>query len=183
MPQYDVVDLIMTDHREVERLFDTMTKEPVTRVLHFPVLCALLIAHSRAEESEVYPVARDEAGESEDVAHSQHEHAEAEQLLERMTSMEPTSKEFDDALRELVAAVTHHVEEEESKVLPGLRRQLTGERRAQLADAFAKARAAHLGDQPGAATKEELVQQARNAGLNAASSRTKAEIKAGLLDQ
>jgi len=33
-----------------------------TRALNLPVLGALLIAYSRAEESEVYPVARMEAG-------------------------------------------------------------------------------------------------------------------------
>ena len=71
MPAADVVDLIMADHREVERLFELLKQQPTTRGLNFPVLCALLIAHSRAEESEVYPVAKDEAGETEEVAHSQ----------------------------------------------------------------------------------------------------------------
>ena len=67
----DVVELIKNDHREVERLFELMKQHPATRGLNFPVLSALLIAHSRAEESEVYPVATDEAGETEEVAHSQ----------------------------------------------------------------------------------------------------------------
>jgi hypothetical protein len=183
MPKFDVVDLIMADHREVERLFDLLSKEPATRVLHFPVLCSLLIAHSRAEESDVYPAARNEAGESEEVAHSQEEHAEAEHLLEQMVTMDPTSGEFDKALEELVAAVTHHVEEEEANVLPGMRTGLSIQRRAELADAFASTRAAHLGDRPGAATKDKLVQQARNAGLSGASSSSKAEIKADLLEQ
>ena len=183
MPKPDVVDLIMTDHREVERLFDLMSREPTTRVLNFPVLCSLLIAHSRAEESDVYPAARNEAGESEEVAHSQEEHAEAEHLLEQMSTMDPTSREFDQALVELVAAVTHHVKEEESTVLPGIRTGLSDQRRTELAEAFASTRAAHLGDRPGAATKDELLQQARNAGLSGASSSSKAEIKADLLEQ
>jgi hypothetical protein len=179
----DVVDLIMTDHREVERLFEIMTRQPETRVLHFPVLCALLISHSRAEESEVYPVARDEAGETDEVAHSQEEHAEAEELLERMAAMDPTSREFDKALEDLVAAVTHHLHEEESTVLPGIREGLSDQRRTELADAFVTARAAHLGDRPGAATKEELKLQARNAGLDGISNSSKAEIKQTLREQ
>src|SRR5215218_9572262 len=77
----DVVELIKTDHREVERLFDLLKKQVETRALYLPVLAALLIAHSRAQESEVYPVARSEAGETDEVAHSQAEHAEAEELL------------------------------------------------------------------------------------------------------
>jgi hemerythrin superfamily protein len=183
MSTSDVVDLIMNDHREVERLFEIMTKQPETRVLHFPVLCTLLISHSRAEESEVYPVARDEAGESEEVAHSQEEHAEAEHLLEQMTAMDPLSQQFDKALQDLIAAVTHHVEEEESTVLPGMRDGLSDERRTELAEAFAKARADHLGDRPGAATKEELLVQARNAGLRGASGSSKEKIKKDLLEQ
>ena len=114
----DVVELIKSDHREVERLFDLLQKHPATRGLNFPVVSALLIAHSRAEESEVYPVAKDEAGETEEVAHSQGEHAEAEHMLEEMAAMDPESAEFDTALEELIKAVSHHVEEEESKVLP-----------------------------------------------------------------
>jgi hemerythrin superfamily protein len=183
MPASDVVDLIMNDHREVERLFEIMTKEPQTRVLHFPVLCSLLIAHSRAEESEVYPVARDEAGETEEVAHSQEEHAEAEHLLEQMAAMDPSSREFDKALHDLVKAVTHHVEEEESTVLPGMRRGLSDQRRSELGGAFANARAEHLGDRPGGATKDELLQQARNAGMSGTSGSSKSQLKAELLEQ
>ena len=46
-----------------------------------PVVTALLVAHSRAEEAEVYPAARDEAGEADEVEHSQAEHVEAEEIL------------------------------------------------------------------------------------------------------
>jgi len=37
----------------------------------------------------VYPVARDEAGEADEVAHSQQEHAEAEPLLARLAETDP----------------------------------------------------------------------------------------------
>ena len=46
MPAVDVVDLIMADHREVERLFELVKEQPTTRVLNFPELCALLLAHA-----------------------------------------------------------------------------------------------------------------------------------------
>src|SRR4029453_14052611 len=107
-------------HPEVERLFDLLKKQPATRGLNFPVLCALLIAHSRAEEAEVYPVAKDEAGETDEVAHSQGEHAEAEHMLEQMAAMDPESAEFEAALGDLIKAGNHHVEEEESRVFPGI---------------------------------------------------------------
>ena len=178
----DVVELIKNDHREVERLFDLLQKQPATRGLNFPILCALLIAHSRAEESEVYPVAKDEAGETEEVAHSQGEHAEAEHMLEQMTAMDPDSAEFATALDELIKAVNHHVEEEESKVLPGMQQRLSDARRAELGEAFVTARTEHLGDRPGQATRDELQQAARNAGLTGTSSSSKEEINTELLE-
>jgi hemerythrin superfamily protein len=172
----DVVDLIMQDHREVERLFAKMRDFPDTRALAAPVLSALLIAHSRAEEAAVYPVAKDEAGETEEVAHSQEEHTEAEQMLKRLVETDPDSAKFVEVLVELEKAVTHHVHEEETTVLPHMKEHLSEERRMELGEAFAASRAEHLGERPGEATKEELQWQAHNVGLTGASNMGKAEL-------
>ncbi|ONI80895.1 hemerythrin [Saccharothrix sp. ALI-22-I] len=173
----DVVDLIMQDHREVERLFAELENNPEKRPLLVPVLTAVLTAHSRAEESAVYPVAKNEAGETEEIEHSQAEHVQAEHLLLRLSQTDPTSRVFDDVLRELVEAVTHHVEEEESTVLPGMRERLDQDRREELGRAFAESRARHMGDRPGEETREELLTQARNAGLSGASGLSKAQLE------
>jgi hemerythrin superfamily protein len=178
----DVVDLIMQDHREVERLFDELRSHPEKRLLMVPTLTALLTAHSRAEEAEVYPVAREEDDEAEEVAHSQEEHAQAEQLLRRLADADPESSTFDDILDQLVEAVNHHVEEEESTVLPGMRERLDEDRLVELATAFAASRAEHLGDRPGDAGRQELEVQARNAGISGASSMSKQELEDALAD-
>jgi len=179
----DVVDLIMDDHREVERLFDELKTHPDKRPLLTPVMCALLVAHSRAEEEEVYPVAQSEAGETDEVAHSQHEHAEAEQLLAELIKADPTSPSYERLLDKVVGAVTHHVEEEESKVLPGMRSRLDDRRRAELADAFAASRARHLGERPGEASKKELLQQAHNAGISGVSGMSRDELAKAVQNQ
>jgi hemerythrin-like domain-containing protein len=173
----DVVDLIMQDHREVERLFDELKDNPEKRVGLVPVLTTLLSAHSRAEETAVYPAAASEADEADDVAHSQEEHVEADQLLLKLGQTDPTSAEFEKVLQNLVDAVSHHVEEEETKVLPGMRAKLSSERLTQLGEAFAASRKEHLGDQPEDITREQLLQQARNADLPGASSLGKDELK------
>lgn len=178
----DVVDLITQDHREVEALFERLEKEPDQRPMLVPVVAALLVAHSRAEEAEVYPAARDEAGEADDVAHSQEEHAEAEQLLERLKVLDHASAEFDSALQELIEAVRHHVEEEESSVLPGMREALSTERLDELGEAFLVSRQAHMGDRAGEATRHELLRQAENAGIDGAGSMSKDGLKAALRD-
>jgi hemerythrin superfamily protein len=69
----------MQDHREVERLFDELKDNPEKRPNLVPVLTTLLSAHSRAEESAVYPAAAEEADQADDVAHNQQEHIEADQ--------------------------------------------------------------------------------------------------------
>ncbi|WP_329790888.1 hemerythrin domain-containing protein [Lentzea sp. DG1S-22] len=174
--QYDVVDLIMQDHREVERLFDELKNHPEKRPLLTPVLCGLLVAHSRAEEAEVYPVAKDAGGEDE-VEHSQEEHAEAEQLLAKLLDTDYDSPQYEKALQDVVDSITHHVEEEEKTVLPGMRQRLSAERRHELGEAFARSRADHLGELPGQATREELLLQAKNMGLDGASSMTKEQLR------
>ncbi|CAM3717691.1 hemerythrin domain-containing protein [Kibdelosporangium persicum] len=179
----NVVDLIMDDHREVERLFDELKNHPDKRPLLTPVLCSLLVAHSRAEEAEVYPVAKQEAGETDEVEHSQHEHAEAEQLLARLAKANPTSPQYDELLKKVTEAVTHHVEEEESTVLPKMRERLDDSRLSQLGKAFAASRARHLGEQPGEATKQELLQQARNAGISGVSGMNRDELTKALQSQ
>ncbi|GAA2264061.1 hypothetical protein GCM10009853_016730 [Glycomyces scopariae] len=179
----DVVDLIMADHREVERLFEELKRFPEKRPLVVPVLSALLTAHSRAEEAEVYPVAIAEAGETEEVAHSQEEHEQAEELLVKLTETDPASPEFDKALKELVDSVTHHVEEEESTVLPGMKTGLAEARRMELGAAFAASRAEHLGDKPGEASRKELEMQARNMNLTGTSDMNKARLAEELKQQ
>ncbi|RNL80204.1 hemerythrin domain-containing protein [Nocardioides marmorisolisilvae] len=178
----DVVDLIMSDHREVERLFDVLKNDPSTRALNLPVLTALLTAHSRAEEAEVYPAAA-EAGGAEDVEHGQKEHLEADQLLARLAETDPDAPEFESRLQDLVDAISHHVEEEETTVLPAMRERMSQDELRDLAERFSQVRANLLGEQPDDITREQLVQQAQNLDLDAASGRSKAELAAELKDQ
>jgi hemerythrin superfamily protein len=173
----DVVDLIMQDHREVERLFDELKDNPEKRQGLVPVLTTLLSAHSRAEESAVYPAAAAEADEAAEVAHSQEEHVEADKLLAKLAATDPESAEFEKVLQNLVDAVSHHVEEEETNVLPGMRANLSDERRQELGEAFAASRKEHLGDQPDDITRDELLQQARNADISGVSSLGKDDLK------
>lgn len=178
----DVVDLILKDHRELERLFDTLLNEPDKRANLVPVMSTLLFAHSRAEESEVYPAAR-AAGGQEDVEHSQKEHLEADQLAEKVAATDPDSDEFADVLRELVDAVKHHLEEEEETVLPGMRERIDEAKREQLGKAFLAQREKHLGDQPDDITKDQLEQQAANVGMSGASSMSKDKLESKLEDE
>lgn len=178
----NVVDLILKDHRELERIFEELLNHPDRRKTMVPVMITLLVAHSRAEEAEVYPAAAD-AGGAEDVEHSQKEHLEADQLALRVAETDFDSPDFESALKELIRAVKHHVGEEEDSVLPGMRERLDEKRLNQLGEAFLASRAEHLGAVPSDITKAELEVQAANAGLTGASALSKADLKDRLADE
>ena len=171
----NVVDLIMNDHRELERLFDQLQNQPATRANTLPVMISLLTAHSRAEEAEAYPAAS-EAGVDKDVEHSQKEHLECDQLAADLAATAVDAPEFEEKLAKLVESVKHHVEEEETTVLPQMGRALSTERLEELGEAFLSSREEHLGKMPKDITKDELEQQAANANLSGASSKSKDEL-------
>jgi hemerythrin superfamily protein len=174
----DVTDLILEDHKQLKDLFGKLrTGTTGQRELLMPVMSAMLVAHSRAEESQVYPAVRDEAGDAEDVEHSQEEHAAAELALVKLTSTSPESDDFTSALEELIEAVTHHMDEEESDVLPAMRSGLKPARLDELGEAFLAARAEHWGDKPGEATRTDLEIQARNADIDGRSTMSRDELK------
>jgi len=179
----DVVELIKKDHREVERMFESLRSDPAARPGLVPVLTTLLAAHSRAEESEVYPVVSGELDAVDDVAHSQEEHIEADQLLERLAGCDPEGAEFEEVLRQVVDAVAHHLEEEETTVLPHMSTGLSDERRAELGDAFLQVRQEHLGDQPDDITKAQLQQQATNAEVGGTSGLGKDQLQDRLREE
>jgi hemerythrin superfamily protein len=172
----DVIDLITQDHRELERLFDQLDRHPARRPLLVPVLSALLIAHSRAEEEEIYPVAR-EAGGTDDVTRSQKEHLRAEDLLVKLEQVDADDSAFDTVLTELVDVVTAHFREEERQVLPTMRERLGEEQLASLAKGFIVSREKHFGERPGDRRLSDLQQQARNIGLVAYSDLGKNELE------
>jgi hemerythrin superfamily protein len=178
----NVVDLIMNDHRELERIFDQLMSQPDQRPTLVPVMISLLTAHSRAEEAEVYPAAAGASGE-EDVEHSQKEHLEADQLAAKVAETDVDSPDFAEALQKLIDAVKHHVGEEESSVLPGMRENLEPKRLDELGQAFLRSRQEHLGDMPADITKADLEQQAANVGVSGASGMSKDELKSKLADE
>jgi hemerythrin superfamily protein len=181
-PVPDVIDLIMQDHREFERMLDQLANDPEKRPDVLPVFITLITAHSRAEEAEVYPPAA-AAGAAHDVEHSQEEHVEADELLAQLAATDPASAGFEEILAKVDEAVRHHLGEEEETVLPKMRELLSAATLQELADAFAATRAEHLGERPADITKAELEQQAANADVPRPRGVTKEELQQALRDK
>lgn len=188
----DVITLIEQDHRALEELFERLQSGSADRELLFQQMAAMLTAHSRAEEAEVYPAIA-KSGEQDEVEHAREEHAQADELIAQLKTMDPESTDFSEVLARLIDAVNHHVAEEESTTLPALRDSVDGERLEQLAQAFLTRRGQELENGPsprqidpdtgrggGERTKAELLKQAAERDLPGRSQMNKDELREAL---
>ncbi|GGM13947.1 hemerythrin domain-containing protein [Dactylosporangium sucinum] len=139
----DAVTLIVKDHRIMERLFDKLRSGTGDRQQLLDECAARLTAHSHAEEERVYPVLA-EIGEQEEAHHGAGEHHQAERMLHDLQRMSPEGPDFEDRLEDFIEAVRHHVEEEESQMLPALQEALSAERLDELGAAFEEVRLREL---------------------------------------
>ena len=117
----DVIQLLETDHREVDDLF--AKAEENTGAAKQQVVTKLiqeLTIHAEAEEQIVYPAMK-AAGLDDLVKEAESEHQEAKQLIAKLETMDLTTADVDEVLAQLKAGVQHHVQEEESEALPRFR--------------------------------------------------------------
>jgi len=180
----DVITLITSDHRTVESLFERLKKGQGDTEATVAELHALLTAHARAEEDRVYPGI--------DAHHGVEEHKEAEVLLDSLVRAEPGTPEFVEVLDKLVESVNHHVQEEESTLLPKLARASDEKKLRELGKAFQERRAEELraltGGSPSSSsssssdepTKAELYEQAQQADIPGRSQMSKEELAEAL---
>ena len=118
----DPMRILKADHREVEKLLDKLSDsdEGSERERMVEELVVKLSAHMEAEESIVYPSVRTEIGE-EDEEEAEIEHGLAREGLEKLQAMAAVPG-FGAAVEMLKGGISHHVEEEETQLLPELRR-------------------------------------------------------------
>ncbi len=190
----DAVSLIEQDHREMEALFERVLAGEGDRQAAVEEITARLTAHARAEEEEVYPaITKAEPDEEAEVDHAYDEHHEAEHLLRKARNLVATDH-FEEAFTAFVEAVKHHVEEEETEVLPALRKAVDAKTLVRLGTAFDRVRRELLGapvtaapaetavaEDPAAdATRDELYEMAKQADIHGRSSMTKQELAEAL---
>jgi iron-sulfur cluster repair protein YtfE (RIC family) len=181
----DVTKILETDHRMVEDLFDKIEKaEGDERTPLLEELATSLRAHMELEEQVVYPMMEPVTG-GEDVKEGKTEHELARKALADVVKLAPDEPGFGAALDAAKAGIQHHVEEEESDIFPKLRKE--GESvLAEMATPFMHKRVElgmpMLPDALSAASsKEELVQEAKSAGVDGASSMTKDQLAEALV--
>jgi hemerythrin-like domain-containing protein len=180
----DPTKLLEADHRQVEDLFDQIeAAEGAERRSLVDELTTALLAHMELEETVLYPAMVRVTGE-EEVVEGENEHEVARVGLAEMLDLvdEPGFGAAREATR---AGIAHHVEEEENDLFTELRKD--GTVLAEIATPF-MAKRLELGLPMGAdaleaaSTKDELLEEARAAGLDVTTSMTKADLAAGLAE-
>lgn len=133
----DLVTVITEDHRAVERVFTELEREPHAgnRKDVTDHVIAELVRHSVAEEQYMYPAAREYLQDGGRIAdHEIEEHGEAEKVMKQLERKEPGDPEFESLLAKLIADVRHHIQDEETDLLPRLRAACTPEELQRLGE-------------------------------------------------
>lgn len=123
----DAIDLLLSQHRQLRRLFDVYGRakgEDKKETAHR--ISDVLILHSQLEEEIFYPAVRRigslELGRL--VDESLREHHAAKQVLLALSRTSAEEPDFERLMQQLEDDVMHHIEEEESEMLPQARGEL-----------------------------------------------------------
>jgi hemerythrin-like domain-containing protein len=137
----DPMTILKADHREAKRMMTALgeTDEGAERDRLAAELDEALSLHMSIEEMLVYPLVAEHVG-AEDEEEAEIEHGLAREGLAKVMAMREVPG-FGAAVEMLKGGITHHVEEEESELLPSLKDAVSREQWLELGDAIAKAKA------------------------------------------
>jgi hemerythrin superfamily protein len=173
----DIVDVIQAQHRQVDRLLEQAEEEGADTLALLRRVSKLLLPHSQAEESFVYPSIRQRAPEeTEEVHDGVAEHHHIEGLLEELLAEDPDGPGYDGKLAALVGELRHHVEEEEQDLLPVLTSKASDEERQELGARFVAATGSDPTSGAATATRDELYAKAQEQDVAGRSRMTKDEL-------
>jgi hypothetical protein len=137
----DPMTILKSDHREVKKLLTALgdSEEGSERETMAAEVEAALTLHMQIEENIVYPAVAKYVGED-DEEEAEIEHGLAREGLAKMTSMVEVPG-FGAAAEMLLGGIEHHVEEEETEILPELKDAMPRADWLAMGDAIAQAKA------------------------------------------
>ncbi|MFP5347659.1 MAG: hemerythrin domain-containing protein [Actinomycetes bacterium] len=192
----DVVDVIKAQHRKINELPERAQNNEDETLSLLQQVSDILLPHSEAEESFVYPTIRNlSKEEGSEVTDGVAEHHDMERMLKELLQGQPGSPGYDGRLAAFVGELQHHVEEEEQDLLPVLSEKASDDDRASMGERFAR----ETGDDDSSApasesrssrsssdtestttesmTKEELYEMAKQQDVPGRSSMSKDELR------
>lgn len=115
----NVIDLLKEDHRKVKGLFEKFkTADAASRQSIADEALQDLEIHTKIEDSIVYPAIRDAIDDEEMVDEAKEEHHVVGLLIKELRKMKATEDGYQAKFTVLSELVEHHIEEEESEMLP-----------------------------------------------------------------
>ena len=137
----DPMTILKADHREAKQLMTALadSEEGKERNAMAAELERALTLHMAIEEEYVYPLVAEKVG-AEDEEEAEIEHGLAREGLAKLMSMVEMPG-FGAAVEMLKGGILHHVEEEETELLPSLKEAMGREEWLALGDSLAKAKA------------------------------------------
>ncbi|MFJ8622235.1 hemerythrin domain-containing protein [Kitasatospora sp. NPDC093550] len=135
----NVINELMTDHREVEEMFARVQALPAGDERRREVaeqFTIELVRHSVAEEQYLYPAVREHVPGGDALADKEiADHASVERLLKDLEGVDSGDARFGVLVERVISEVTAHIQDEERNLFPAL------------ADACPPARLDELGEQ------------------------------------
>ncbi len=160
---FDIIDLILEDHKPLKRLIKIMKdtdQDMRERMAAFGEFAPLLVTHAKPEEQTLY--VKMKASQEEDVRveglEGDVEHMLADQLLEEIKRIEDKDQ-WTATVKVLAELVEHHIEEEESELLPDYKKDSEPAERLELGRKFLKLKSELEGQGSDDAPPEALVEE------------------------
>jgi hemerythrin superfamily protein len=134
----DIFQCLQDDHRKVMDILDQIeaTTDSNQRSQGVRMLMSALLPHAAGEETLVYPILRDEAGDAALAEHAMTEHHQARMLLNQIAMMDCQDAGLMPKVQELRQCLKDHIEEEEGEVFNELRGVLSDKHATEIARQF-----------------------------------------------
>ena len=121
------IELLMSDHRKVEDLFERYESEKdgeeSTRKQVAQRICNELKVHAQVEEELFYPWLKENMDEMDKVEEAYVEHAGAKDLIAQIQAAGEVDDTYDAKVKVLSEYIKHHVKEEENEIFPEVKDQ------------------------------------------------------------
>jgi hemerythrin-like domain-containing protein len=128
MAHTNAIELLKADHAKVKGLFEQWESAEADQKDGFAdIVFTEIEIHAELEEQLFYPALRQRADEEETelLDEALKEHQEVKETIAKLKTLRPDQEdEFESTFEDLIDAVCHHVEEEETEMLPRAERKL-----------------------------------------------------------
>lgn len=121
----DAVDLLKDDHRKVEMLFSQFERARSNKQHILDQIIKELSIHATIEEDMVYPLLADSRKSGERTGEAYEEHHVVKMMLAELADIPADREGVKAKVKVLKEMVQHHVKEEETMLLPQLKRSGT----------------------------------------------------------